>query len=183
MARQPEAKLLRPCRQWLDGFLNRRFRNATITVLKGTERRRLGASLGAADLGQGFPEASAWEVMVDVAAVVQRRQSASLVFVELKASPIKLRDVGQLLGYCRVCRPIEAFLLSPEGPSADLDRLLTTYGRTDVLRYEGRYIHVGRWLSTRAEPDLTEMIPGGVLASFGPAHRRSTGAPPLKGGD
>lgn len=166
MVQQREATLLGPCRSWLASFLRQQFRRATIGVLPDTDRVRLGTVLSRSGLTSFFPECSAWEVKVDVAGVVHRRGGADLVFVELKAGPISLRDVGQLLGYCRVCRPIGAFLLSPEGLSSDLQRLLTTYGRIDVLRFGADYIRVGSWLTSRRQPAWGDVIPGGALPTL-----------------
>lgn len=163
MRRNEEAKLLKPCREWLEKFLREKHRRATITLLSKTDRQQLRYSLNAIGLMERFPDSTAWEVKVDVAAVLEQRGKSDLVFVELKANAITLRDVGQLLGYCRICRPISAFLLSPKGPSADLERLLKTYGRTDVLAFGSTTIRVGRWNLQQKGPDWGTLIPSGEL--------------------
>jgi hypothetical protein len=165
---QPESELLDPCRGWLESYLNSAYPKSTITVLPDTQQKQLRAVLSAAELTEHFPECSAWEVKVDVAGVVQRRSGVHLAFVELKVPAISLADVGQLLGYCRVCRPTDAFLLSAGGISSDLTRLLTVYGRLDVLDFDGRSMQVGRWDKDRCQPDWSSLIPGGLLASVGP---------------
>lgn len=163
MARVPESTLVAPCRAWLSGYLGRRFRGAEVDVLPDTERRELRSVIDQAGLSGEFPEASAWEVQVDVVGVVRRRSRVHLSFVELKSGPIKLVDVGQLLGYCRVCRPSEAFVLSPVGPSADLRRLLTVYERTDILTFGDEFIRVGVWNLDRGEPDWGSLSPPGAF--------------------
>jgi hypothetical protein len=163
-----EEKLLLPCREWLAGFLRQKYRGATITILEDTDRRQLRYPLNDAGLAERFPECSAWEVKVDVVATFQRRKSTNLVFVELKARPISLVDVGQLLGYCRVCHPSSAYLLSSAGISSQLERLLTTYGRTDVLDFGNDVIRVGAWDVGKGEPDWSSMIPSGDLGILVP---------------
>lgn len=166
MGHTKERDLLRPCRAWLCRFLSDKYRRATITILPDTDRMQLRHSLNKAGLSSQFPESSAWEVRVDVAAVVARANRTSLAFVELKARPLLLRDVGQLLGYCRVCQPIIAFLLSSEGLSPELDRLLKAYGRTDVLSFGADSIRVGSWHVGRASPDWSTIIPPGALSTI-----------------
>jgi len=167
MRNGPESALLQPCRAWLERYLRQAHRGAMVTILPDTERRQLRAVLSEADFAPHFPESSAWEVRVDVVGVVERKSEVLLAFVELKATPITLVNVGQLLAYCRVCRPSEAFLLSSKGLSGDLDRLLTTYGRLDVLEFGQTTMQVGRWHCGRKEPDWSSMIPGGAFPSIG----------------
>ena len=166
MAKREEDKLLEPCRRWLSGFLKEKYPRATVIILPKTDRKQLRYALNDAGLASSFPESSAWEVRVDVVAAVQQRRQTTLVFVELKAKPISLVDVGQLLGYCRVCRPRGAYLLSSQGLSSDLHRLLTTYGRTDVSDFGNDAMRVGRWDVARASPDWSSMIPPGDLATI-----------------
>ncbi len=166
MAKREEDKLLEPCRRWLSGFLKEKHPRATVIILPKTDRKQLRYALNDVGLAPCFAESSAWEVRVDVVAAVQKRRQTTLVFVELKAKPISLVDVGQLLGYCRVCRPRGAYLLSSQGLSSDLHRLLTTYGRTDVLDFGNDAMRVGRWDVARTSPDWSSMIPPGDLATI-----------------
>ncbi len=172
VAKRLEDKLLKPCRDWLRSFLAQKHHRASIKILPNTDHQQLRRALNGCGLTSFFPESSAWEVKVDVVAVILRGSAAKLVFTELKAKSITLRDVGQLLGYCRVCRPAGAFILSPEGPSSDLHRLLITYGRTDILRFGDEYIRVGAWDGARKSPDWSSLIPSGVLATVAPRSPR-----------
>lgn len=161
-----ERLLLRPCRQWLQEHLRRQHKRSEVLILPDSDRCQLRHALVAAGLHDRFPESSAWEIKVDVVAVVAGKRSPTLALVELKASPATLRDVGQLLGYCRVCRPTEAFLLSSKGISTELQRLLTVYGRTDILEFDRRILRVGKWDSLRNAPDWGSMIPGASGATL-----------------
>lgn len=161
-----EVELLSPCRNWLKTYIQEKHKRAKCEILENTDRRQLRYVLNDAGASSEFPESSAWEVKVDVVGIIRRSSKTSLAFVELKAVPISLRDVGQLLGYCRVCQPADAFLLSSQGVSTELFRLLTTYGRTDVLQFGRKIIRVGAWDNFRKIPDWSEMIPPGALQNF-----------------
>jgi hypothetical protein len=163
-----EDSLLAPCRAWLGDFLALRSRGRKVNILPDTEQRPLRNVLTAAGLSGRFDECGAWEARVDVVGVIASDRRADLAFVELKWQAITLRDVGQLLGYCRVCRPAHAFLLSPRGVSGELRRLLTVYGRLDVLQFENRSIYVGSWNESRSEPDWSSLIPPGLTARLPP---------------
>jgi hypothetical protein len=175
MRRWPEAELVAPCRAWLAGFLKEQSPRCDVRVLPSTERRELRRVIDEAGLRSMFPECGAWEVQVDVVGVVQRKRTIALTFVELKAGYVTLTDVGQLLGYCRVCRPAQAFLLSPMGSSADLRRLLVVYGRQDVLEFDRGMIQIGPWDRDTRAPRWGDMIPGGVLSTIAPGRQRGRG--------
>ncbi len=86
----------------------------------------------------------------------------ALAFVECKVAPITLRDVGQLLGYSLVARPLLSFLVSPSGLSDRLATLLLTFGRHDVLTYgRNRMIRLAVWDTARREIDLSTLVPRG----------------------
>jgi hypothetical protein len=158
-----DSNRLSPCREWIAAFLIGRNPESKVHVLPNTERTRLRHSLSRAGLAAHFPESTAWEMKVDVAAIVQSTKSVRLVLVELKAKEITLPNVGQLLGYCRVCRPVSAFLLSPRGLSTGLRRLLVSFGRTDILFYDDRSIQVGSWDTARGCPDWGSLLPRGIV--------------------
>lgn len=168
MPARDEHKLYGPCRRWLADFLRQRFPRTKTGTLEDTDRQRLRDCLHAAGLSAAFPESAAWEVKVDVVGYVwHKRNRVDLVFVELKWNPVTLADLGQLLGYCRICRPTEAFLLSPQALSGDFHRLLVAYGRTDVLEYDRTHICVGKWNRSTGAPDWGALIPSGLFKSCG----------------
>jgi len=134
-----------------------------VVILPDTDRRKLGNVLDDQQYTDRFIEASAWDVRVDVVGLIEHRGRCSLAFVELKAKPITLVDVGQLLGYCRVCRPEVALLLSPNGLSDELSRLLRAFGRTDILTFGHGTMTVGVWDTRRAQPDFRQLTPPGLF--------------------
>ena len=161
-----EEHLYPPCREWLAAFLTEHYRRSEITILNDTDRRKLSAVIQSAGFAEYFPECSVWDVKVDVVGLIQSARSSFLAFVELKTKPVTLRDLGQLIGYCRVCKPVFALLLSPNGLSQELGRLLKSYGRLDVLTIPNGQIGVGTWDQTQSSPEWQTMIPGGNLPTL-----------------
>lgn len=96
-----------------------------------------------------------WWVTLDIAVditgaalLVTRdgKKILKLAIVEVKNHPINLRDLSQVLGYAKVILPDNAFIVSPNGYSSNLQRLLRDFGRKDTLEYApNRRIVIARW--------------------------------------
>ena len=71
------------------------------------------------------------------------KKDKKLIFVESKVDILDMRMVGQLIGYCLVAQPKEAFLLSTQLLSPRLVNALSA--RPDVLNYgDGQRIQIGQ---------------------------------------
>ncbi len=71
------------------------------------------------------------------------KNDKKLVFVESKVDILDMRMVGQLLGYCLVAQPKEAFLLSTQLLSPRLVNALSA--KPDILNYgDGQRIQIGQ---------------------------------------
>lgn len=161
MRRDPESTLYPHVANWLSHYLRDRFRKAEVTA-HDTHKIELAAFLRREGLHNFVKGYDAYEIQVDVTGVVRNRDSVRFAFVECKAGPITLRDVGQLLGYSLVARPEWSFLLSPAGLSDRLSSLLVTYGRQDILNYaKNHQIRLATWHSERREVDVSTLIPKG----------------------
>ena len=69
--------------------------------------------------------------------------SKKLIFVESKVDALDMRMVGQLIGYCLVAQPKEAFLLSTQSLSPRLVNALSA--KPEVLIYgNGQRIQIGQ---------------------------------------
>ena len=69
-------------------------------------------------------------------------KTIKLVFVESKVTPLDIKALGQLIGYCLVAQPKEAILVSTVSPSLTLIKLLKA--RPDLLEYgNGKKIQIG----------------------------------------
>ena len=77
-------------------------------------------------------------------------RDSSLIFVESKVDPLDMRMVGQLIGYCLVAQPKEAYLLSTQSLSPRLVNALSA--KPDVLNYrDGGRIQIGRIVGKEVE--------------------------------
>jgi len=165
MARSEEIRLYPKVRSWLSEYLKQKYPRKRVSPFVATHSRSLSRVIADADLHNYFPESSCWDVHIDVVAVIQSRKRYDLAFVEVKMKPIALKDIGQLLVYCRVCKPREAFLLSPQGVSSDLDKLLRDFGRQDILRYKSGVIKIATWNVDYNVVDWNSLIPPGDFQS------------------
>lgn len=161
MKKSKEGDLYPQVAEWLRGYLKGRHPRARISAYD-THKTELSNFLRTHGLHKHFPDFSAYEIQVDVTAVVERKNTVDLAFVECKMGAITLRDVGQLLGYSLVARPELSFLLSPKGLSDRLATLLLTFGRQDILGYgENRMIRLAAWDLLRREINLSSLVPKG----------------------
>lgn len=161
MRLESEAVLYKPVAEWLQSYLAGSLRRCEV-MAHDTHSTDLSTFLRAQTLQKWFPDWSAYEIKVDVTAVIRSKKSVSLAFAECKKGPITLRDVGQLLGYSLVARPTFSVLVSPEGLSERLSSLLLTFGRQDVLAYgDNRSIRLAQWNLLRREVNLATLLPPG----------------------
>jgi hypothetical protein len=134
MKTHPESDLYEPVRDWLERTLKQRFRQCDVKAYD-TSHSTVSSVIANLGLQSAFPQSGVWDIQVDITALVMGRRNL-LAFVECKSASITLRDVGQLLIYCRVARPVAAMLLSPNAPTDNLRTLLAVYGRYDILNYD-----------------------------------------------
>jgi hypothetical protein len=93
------------------------------------------------DFVQLFEECEEYKIRPDLVGFNVR--DSSLIFIESKVDPLDMRMVGQLIGYCLVAQPKEAYLLSTQSLSPRLVNALSA--KPDVLNYgDGRRIQIGR---------------------------------------
>jgi hypothetical protein len=80
-----------------------------------------------------FEECEEFKIRPDLVGFDVR--DTSLIFIESKVDPLDMRMVGQLLGYCLVAQPKEAYLLSTQSLSPRLVNALSA--KPEVLNYSG----------------------------------------------
>lgn len=158
-----ETELYKPVSLWLTRLLSDRYPRSKASTFD-THKVTLAKFLATKGLDEYFSESAAYDIKVDVLGVVQNRQSARLVLVECKTKPIRLLDVGQLVGYARIVQPLAAFLVSPSGSSQPLQALLRTFGRYDILQYaEEKQAVIATWRHGLGDVDHSSLLPPGPL--------------------
>jgi len=147
---------------WLLKFLRSYYKKGEITV-GDTHKINLSDFLVRIGMQDKFPNFNVFDIKVDITGIIIRPQKADLAFVECKLNPIRLLDVGQLLGYSLVAKPVFSYLLSPKGVSDPLHNLLKVYGRHDILKYsEEHTLRIAKWDIQKEEPIWSTLIPAGA---------------------
>lgn len=162
-----EENLYAPIVNWLKIFLKGHFRKSYI-IVEDTHRVKLSDFIFAKGAHKFFSDYTLYDIKVDITGMIINVESAKLVLVECKTKPIKLLDVGQLLGYSLVVKPSFSFLISPEGISAPLFSLFRNYGRYDILEYpfekgNKKKILLCKWNINKNDIEWNEIIPPGIL--------------------
>jgi len=157
-----ESRLYQPIRCWLGELLKGHNPRARVEVLD-TSQRSLSRVLEDKGWTGSFQGWETFDVHVDITGFVFGRNRCMIHLIEVKRNPITLRDVGQLLGYCKVVGPSLGLIVSPRGLSKAMSSLFEVYRRIDVLDYgAGRPIVVARWLETKHDVDYASLVPQGA---------------------
>lgn len=156
-----ESYMYEPVRGWWERFLQERHKRSQVSVYD-TSKTVLYRFVQGHHLEASFPDYLTYEVEVDITGVIITRGKAKLALVECKLRPITLRDVGQMLGYSKVTRPLYSLIISPRGLSDSLIRLLKNFQRFDVLDYgNGQRIRLATWSPQRQETLSESLLPPG----------------------
>lgn len=155
--------------QWLGRFLPDRLPDSRIDV-RDTHASPLNEYILRHGL-QNYFRGDLWqtyEIRVDVAAFVESDQTLGLVLIECKTVPVSLAHLSQLLGYCRVALPLQAYLLSTHGAGDAVQALILRYDRADILEYhwgkgeKPRQITIAKWDARSKSIDYTSLLPPGL---------------------
>ena len=156
-----ENELYEPMRQWLQIYLEDKYKRAEIITID-PHARTLDSFLKEYGVLEQYPLTVGLDIQVDVLGIVKQKNKSYLVFIEAKKTQLNLHDLGQLWAYCKLCDPIEAFLLSSYGLGS-LNKILNNLLRDDLLDFgDGRKIkkmQVGRWDITTNSIDYNSLIP------------------------
>lgn len=109
-----------------------------------------------------YPQIVGLKIEIDVLGMVIWESKAEIYFIEAKKTKLNLQHLGQLIVYCKLCNPEEAYLLSSSGLGS-LDKVLKILKRTDLLDFgSGRRIKkikVAKWDVSRNTIDSHSIIP------------------------
>jgi hypothetical protein len=112
---------------------------------------------------QYFPAYATYKIRVDLLGIVEENGACLLTFVEVKDGSLSLINLSQLIGYCKVVLPENAFLVSPAGTTPSLHQLLHHFNRRDILQYDcsqpHRTVRVAKWLPARGDIEIGTVFP------------------------
>jgi len=156
-----EVELYEPMRKWLQSYLEGKYKGATIITVD-SHARTLDVFLEEYGVLEQYPQALGLDIQIDVLGIIKKSGKAQIAFVEAKKTQLNLHDLGQLWSYCKLCDPVEAFLLSSVGLGS-LNKIFNNLGRTDILEFgDGKRIkkmQVGKWDIRSQSIDFKTLVP------------------------
>lgn len=148
-------------RAWLQKYLEDKYKGAEVITIDA-RARTLDVFLEEQEVIDKYPQAVGLDIQIDVLGIVKQKIKTSLVFIEAKKTQLNLHDLGQLWAYCRLCDPMEAFLLSSAGIGS-LNKILNNLRRVDLLNFgDGKTIksmQVGKWDISSNSIDHKTLVP------------------------
>ncbi|HFU3818818.1 TPA: hypothetical protein ACGO0J_000536 [Streptococcus suis] len=149
--------------KWLDTYLREKFKNKRCEIfVLDCHSVYLDSILNKYDVIQYFPQVVGSKIEIDVLGIVRWKDRAEIYFVEAKKTALTLQNLGQLLIYCKLCNPEEAYLLSSDGLGS-LQKVLINLKREDLLDYGSgkriKKINVARWDISKDGVDNHSIIP------------------------
>lgn len=156
-----EIELYEPMRIWLQQYLEDKYKNAEIITID-SHARTLDCFLTENGIIDQYPLTVGLDIQIDVLGIIKQKDKSSLVFIEAKKTPLDLHDLGQLWAYCKLCDPLEAFLLSSYALGS-LNKIFNNLLRYDLLDFgDGKKIKkmkVGKWDILTNNIDYKSLIP------------------------
>jgi hypothetical protein len=156
-----EFELYEPMRLWLQTYLEDKYKGWKITTVD-SHARTLDAFLEEFGVREHYPQTVGLDIQIDVLGIMQKAGKTNIAFIEAKKTSLNLHDLGQLWAYCKLCDPLEAFLLSSKDLGS-LNKILNNLSRVDLLDFgDGKTIkkmQVGKWDVLRKEVDNNTLIP------------------------
>lgn len=156
-----EIELYEPMRIWLQQYLEDKYKNSEIITVDA-HARTLDSFLQEYGVLECYPLTVGLDIQIDVLGIIKQKNKVSLVFIEAKKTRLNLHDLGQLWAYCKLCDPLEAFLLSSHGLGS-LNKLFNNLLREDLLDFgDGKLIKkmkVGKWNILTNSIDYSSLIP------------------------
>jgi len=137
---------------WLCSYLKRKYNKASYVICDDTSKTLLSDFIERNNLSGFFPALETYKIQVDVTGIFVESKIAEIVIVEVKLKPISLTNFAQILGYSKVVKPKEAFIVSPTGWSSVIEKLIRVYKRSDILLYDDedkeKKIRIAKWDTT-----------------------------------
>ena len=153
-----ESELYEPMRVWLQKYLEGKYNGWKITTID-SHARTLDSFLEENGVSANYPQSVGLDIQIDVLGILEKRLKTNIIFIEAKKTALNIHDLGQLWAYCKLCDPLEAFLLS----SKDLNKIFNNLNRTDLLEFgDGKTIkrmRIGKWDITRNSINYNTLIP------------------------
>lgn len=139
----PEQELYAPLTSWFKAHLSKTYGQDALAydVSSGNLNQFISRDK---DLLDVFDYCNNYRIKPDIVGFLHK--SKEMAFIEAKVTALSLKEVGQLMGYCLVAKPVEAWLVSSKSPSASLIRILQAH--PILLEYApGKRIKIATWVN------------------------------------
>ena len=148
---------------WLQNYLTDKHKNKKCKiVVVDTPNVYLDSVLEQYGIIKYYPQVVGLKIEIDVLGMVIWDNTAEIYFIEAKKTQLTLQNLGQLLVYCKLCNPEEAFLMSSAGLGS-LQKVLGGLKREDLLDFGAgkrvKKIRVAKWDVVRNTVDNHSIIP------------------------
>lgn len=156
-----EFELYEPMKLWLQKYLEEKYKGWKITTID-SHARTLDSFLEENKVIADYPQSVGLDIQIDILGILEKGSKTNIVFIEAKKTSLNLHDLGQLWAYCKLCDPLEAFLLSSKDLGS-LNKIFSNLNRIDLLEFgDGKTIkkmQVGKWDITKKTIDYGTLIP------------------------
>ena len=143
-----ESSLYEPLSDYLHEYLTKKYEEDVITFDTSAGNLNLFLKNRNPSLLEVFDYCDQYRIRPDIVGFLTKTRR--IAFIEAKITPLDLKAIGQLLGYCFVAQPEEALLVSNKPIATSLVMILKA--RPDLLEYsEGKRIKLGVWTGKSLE--------------------------------
>ena len=150
--------------EWLKSLLRSRYphRKVIVDVTQGL----LSSWLSDNCLMSYFPEGNTFNFKTTISGVAWSKEEANLYLVKTCRNKISIKSLSEFIIYPIIAKPYRAMIISPSGANSTLSKLITVYGRIDVLNYKEKIskdsiIRICRWDSSTNNIDYNSTLPYG----------------------
>lgn len=156
-----EKELYAPMKEWFNLYLSEKYKGSTVVTVD-SHARTLDVILEEHSVLSFYPQVVGLDIQIDILGIIKRKDTCKIAFIEAKKTQLNLHDLGQLWAYCKLCDPIEAFLLSSAGIGS-LNKIINNLSREDLLDFgDGKKIkkmRIGKWNLFTNSLEFTSLIP------------------------
>ena len=130
-------------KKWLSDFLFKKYPNHEIEILIPS---RALSNLENPKLKR-LQKISFFDFRPDILGILTTKNSnnTELVFLNREIRTWGLKDIGVMLLYCKISKPLHAFMASIQGLAPQIDRIINHHKRHELITYNGERIKIFRW--------------------------------------
>jgi len=152
-----KADLIKILKPWLKKFLEKKFSNyeVEIEVLTTTINKIDNKKL------KKLENYSFLEIKPDVLGILKHKKTGEikLVFLNREDKSIGVREIGEMLCFCRLAKPIVAIMVSTKGLSSEVDKMINHQKKHKILSFDKQKIKIFRWDEMKSDIDKLTITP------------------------